>query len=113
MGFTVPRGSVHEDLGRIVTTHVFAGLVFTNDDAVIAENFYIMERGPEPRRRALACPGVADKQVAGALGPNDADAVELDRALLREAVHDQELVERVLQGVWGDGDVGKKLLAHL
>src|SRR5216683_4622606 len=60
MRLAMPRGAVHEDFSRVDAARIFS-LVFTNNDAVIAEDFYVVERGPQTRRRALPCSGVADE----------------------------------------------------
>src|ERR1700731_4841700 len=103
----MPRRSVHEDLGRVFAQLVFTKLVvadilitnpmFTDNDAIVAQDSYVVVRGPQTRCRALARPGVADKQVAGAVGAYDADSVQLNRFLLREPVHNQQLIQRILQ----------------
>src|SRR5437763_4563702 len=45
LGLAMPRGAIHENF--IV---VSANLMFTNDNAVVAENFYWVKRSPQPRR---------------------------------------------------------------
>src|SRR5712664_2607963 len=43
-GLAMPWRSIHEDLIRILA----------HDDAIVAQNLYILMRCPQPRRRALA-----------------------------------------------------------
>jgi hypothetical protein len=82
-------------LPRIVAGPKLANGTFTNNDAVVAEDFDFVQRSPKAGGGALPCSGVADEQVGCAVGAGDADAVELDGALLGEAMHDQEFVERI------------------
>ena len=51
-------------------------------NAVVAENFDFFAGGPEARRRALACSGVADEEIGYAVGADYAGAVEFDGSLL-------------------------------
>jgi len=91
----VPRRAVHKNLPGIVAGTKFAGGTFTDNDAVVTEDVNFVQRSPEAGGGALPCSRVADEQVGRAVWAGDADTVELDSALLREAVHDQEFVERV------------------
>jgi hypothetical protein len=69
-----------------------------NYNAVVAQDLDVFTLGPEPRRRTLPRPGMPDKQIPSPIGPDDAAAVQFDRSLLREAMHDQEFVEGILKG---------------
>src|ERR1700704_6479102 len=78
----MPRRSVHEDLARGFAQLVFTKLVvadilitnpmFTDNDAIVAQDLHVVVRSPHTRCRALARPGMSDKQVAGAVGAYDA-----------------------------------------
>src|ERR1700729_3024521 len=57
--FTMPRSAVHEDLLGVVAGLEFASRAFTNNDAVVAEDFNFVERSPKASGRALPCSGVA------------------------------------------------------
>src|ERR1700678_3156010 len=72
-----------------------------------------MQRRPQLRRRALPCPGMPNKQVARTIRADNADPVQLDGSLLREAMHDEQLVERVAQGFDCGGEPGETLSIHL
>ncbi len=109
----VPRRPVHEDSVRILAYLVFTNPIFTNNDAVVAQDFYTVERAPQTCRRTLACSGMADEQVAPAVGPHDANSVQLDRLLLREPVHDQQLIQRIFQGGRHTHHAHKGVFVHL
>jgi hypothetical protein len=41
---------------------------------------------------------MSDKQIPSPVSPDDSAAMQLDRFLLREAMHDQEFVEGIGKG---------------
>lgn len=100
---TVPGRAVYENLASVLA----------NDDAVVAENFYVVLRSPQASRCALARAGVPHEQVAGTIRANDAHAMELDAALLGETVHDQQFVEGVLEGISCGSIRTKTVFTHL
>src|SRR5580698_8697754 len=109
----MPRRAIHEYLTWIAAGLEFAERSFAYDDPVVAEDLYLVERSPQARRRTLPCSGVAYEQVARTTGADDADAVQFDGALLREAVHDQEFVEGVAQGLGHVAKPRETLFIHL
>ncbi len=123
MGFSVPGSAVHVNLGsrigrvtlvtRVFPDRMLADRMFSNNDAIVAEDVNFVERGPEAGRSALAGAGVTDEQVAGTVRADDADAVELDGTLLGEAVHDQEFVEGIAERLRSVREICEALLAHL
>src|SRR5258708_548004 len=112
VGFAVPWGSVHENLGCVSAGRIFP-LVFTTNDPVAAHDFYCIQGIPQTRRRALPGTGVTDEQITRAVRAYDTDTMQFNCFLLREAVHDQKLVERIVQWIDGTRKVCKGLLAQL
>lgn len=110
-GVSMPRCAVHEDLRGIIAGPKFASRTFADDDAVVAEDFDFLERSPEASGRALPCSGVADEQIACAIWSDDADTVQLDGLFLGEAVHDEQFVEGVAEGI-SIGNLVEVLRAH-
>ena len=70
-------------------------LIAPHNDAIIAENFDVLDVSPKPSCRALPCTGVSDEQISDSVAAHDAGAVQLNRLLLRKAMHDQEFVQGV------------------
>src|SRR5437660_12666406 len=54
-----------------------------------------------------------DEQVTGSIRAHDSATVQLNRLLLREPMHDQELIQRILQRLRYIGKSSKRLLAHV
>jgi hypothetical protein len=84
-----------------------------NYNAVVAQDLDVFTLGPEPRRRTLPRPGMPDKQIPSPIGPDDAAAVQFDRSLLREAMHDQEFVEGIRERRSGEGTASRAPPVHL
>src|SRR5208282_910957 len=99
MSLAMPRRAVHKDKPRIVARLQFASRALAQNDAVVAEDFYFMQRSPLPRRSTLPRPGVADEQVGRAGWAHNSDSMQLNRPLLGEPVRDQELVQGIAQRI--------------
>src|SRR2546428_14024173 len=54
-----------------------------------------------------------DEQVTGSIRAHDSATVQLNPLLLREPMHDQELIQRILQRLRYIGKSSKRLLAHV
>lgn len=84
----VPRGAIHPESIALAA----------QDDTVVAEDHGVTLGLPQPRDRRFSSARLADEQVPrGAL--DYAASVDLDAASLTEEADDEQLVERVLQGI--------------
>jgi hypothetical protein len=81
------------------TRHFHPGtiLIPPHDNPVITQNFNILALSPEPRSRALPRPRMPDEKISDTIRADDAGPVQFNRFLLREAVHDEEFVERIAE----------------
>jgi hypothetical protein len=68
-----------------------------HNNPVITQNLNRFALRPKPRSRTLPRPRVPHKQIAHAVSPDNAGAVQLDGSLLREAMHDEEFIEGIRQ----------------
>src|SRR5580765_8839324 len=87
-GFAVPRGTVH--------THVrWTEGVTAHDNAIITQDFDIFGCSPESGSRALPRPRMTDKEIANAIRTDDTRAVQFNRLLLRQVMHDEQLIQGI------------------
>ena len=84
----MPRRAVHQH----------APLAAAQHDAVVGEDRDAGQVLPQQRRCRLARAGVPDEQIASPRLVDDAATVHDDARPLREVVHEQQLVQRVVEG---------------
>src|SRR5579863_9116281 len=90
-----------------------APVVPPNNDPVVAQDTDLFSLGPQPCRRALPRPRMPDEQVANPVGTDDPAAMQFYGFFLGKAVHDEQLIEWIFEGLWRGGKLSKELLAHL
>src|ERR1700722_19664580 len=99
----VPWSPVHDELVRILA----------QNDPIVAEYPDIRKSCPQPRCRALPRPGMPNEEVAPRFWPNNSAAMQFQRVLDRQAVRDQQLIERIFQRICRNSSLCKTFFVHL
>src|SRR5215468_10133727 len=88
-------------------------LVPSHDNSVITQYFDILNRSPQTSTCTLPCPGMPDEQIRIPICADNPSTVQFDRLLLREAVHNQEFVEGILERFCIPREIQERLTIHL
>jgi len=100
-------------IGALARDSHVARLISPHNNPVITQNLHILPRRPQPRSRTLPRSRMPHKQIPAPIRPDDPATMQLNRFLLRKPVHNQQLIQRILQGSHRKISRRKALFTHL
>jgi hypothetical protein len=84
-----------------------------HNNPIVAQDFNVFALSPQSRCRALSRPRMSYKQIPRPIRPHDPAPMQLNRFLLREAVHDEEFVEGIAKWRHPPLKIRETLFIHL